>query len=108
MQLSFTVASCLTACACVSVAAAPSASVAAPKNATIDTTFVWVLSCSDDPLGDACYHACSCSRIGGKLLCPKYLPDGAPTTPCSRSEKPPRADCVCENTAQCGPPQNLC
>jgi hypothetical protein len=66
--LSFVIASFITACTFVNAATVPSASDAAPKSATINTTFAWVLSCADDPFGYACHHVCSCSRLGGQLL----------------------------------------
>ncbi|KAK3838852.1 MAG: hypothetical protein J3R72DRAFT_448513 [Linnemannia gamsii] len=96
-----------TVCACVARAA--------PLNATLTSTNTTALVefdlfCSDDPLGYACRHACSCSQNSGQLLCPKYLPDteGVPGTHCSSDKTPPYADCICESRMQCRPPRNLC
>ncbi|KAI7822019.1 hypothetical protein BC939DRAFT_454504 [Gamsiella multidivaricata] len=73
MQLSLVVKSCITVCACVNVLSRP-AVFQSPSNVITDAAFAWILSCSDDPLGNACYRDCSCSRLGGKLLCPEVLP----------------------------------
>ncbi|KAK5814747.1 hypothetical protein F5H01DRAFT_347261 [Linnemannia elongata] len=71
-------------------------------NSTLDSTLnsadvkslvLFELVCSDDPLGYACRHACSCSQVYGRLLCPSHLPGTeVPGTHCSSEQTPSYAD----------------